>query len=260
MTSNDERQGFQAGRLIQWGLRPKALPFNEPEYRELIDCYIDRPQFRALVQELAEGLGLIVLTVSDRGLFLGTQDNSIFALRPSDFRSGRATADDRLLDGLIQVAIAAAIYPRQQDLDDDALEAKLPITCHEVDELLRKLCSEYKERAADDPDASTDDMQRGFREAWRVYEARPAARTTSQGNLALNSTQGLIRRHLHQLAEHGCFVVSGQEPNESFRPTLRYQILVKQLASTTLYRQLQSLLDRSSSTSADPRAAGASHA
>jgi hypothetical protein len=260
MNSGDDRQALHAGRLIHWGLRPKAIPFNEPEYRELIDCYIDRPQFRALVQDLAEGLGLVVLAVSDRGLFLGTQDNSVFALRPSDFRGARSTADDRLLDGLVQMAIAATIYPRQQDLDEDALEAKPPITCHEVDELLRKLCAEYKQRIADDPDAATDDMQRGFHEAWRVYDARPAVRTTTQGNLAMNSTQGLIRRHLYQLAEHGCFVVTGQEPNESFRPTLRYQILVKQLASTTLYRQLQTLLDSSMAATLEPRAAGVSHA
>jgi len=260
MNSGDDRQAFHAGRLIQWGLRPKAIPFNEPEYQDLIDCYIDRPRFRGLVQELAEGLGIVVLAVSDRGLFLGTQDNSVFALRPSDFRSGRSTADDRLLDGLVQMAIAATIYPRQQDLDEDALEAKPPITCHEVDELLRKLCGEYKQRIADDPDAATDDLQRGFQEAWRVYDSRPAVRTTTQGNLAVNSTQGLIRRHLHQLAEHGCFVVIGQEPNESFRPTLRYQILVKQLASTTLYRQLQSLLDSSMVATLEPRAAGVSHA
>lgn len=245
MSNSADHQGFQAGRLIQWGLRPKAIPFNEPEYRELVDCYIDRPLFRALVQEVANGLGLVVLTVNDRGLFLGTQDHSVFALRPSDFRSGRTTADERLLDGLVQVAIAATIYPRQQDLDEDALEAKSPITCHEVDEVMRKLCAECKARITDDPDAATDDMERGFQEAWRVYEARPAARTTSQGNLAANSTQGLIRRHLVQLAEHGCFVVNGQEPHESFRPTLRYEILVKQLASTTLYRRLQSLLDSS---------------
>jgi hypothetical protein len=260
MNEADCGRAFQAGRLIQWGLRPKAIPFNEPEYRELIDGYIDRPQFRALVQELASGLGLTVLAVNDRGLFLGTQENSVFALRPSDFRSGRATADDRLLDGLVQVAISATIYPRQQDLDEDALEAKPPITCQEVDEVMRNLCAEYKARTADDPDAATDDLQRGFQEAWRVYESRPAVRTTSQGSLAVNSTQGLIRRHLQQLTEHGCFVASGEEPRESFRPTLRYQILVKQLAATTLYRQVQALLDRGCGASTVAQAAGVRHA
>jgi hypothetical protein len=243
MTTDQDRDAYFAGRLIQWGLRPKAIPFNEPEYRELIDRYIDRPAFRALVRETADGLGLVILDVSDRGIFLGTQDNSVFALKPSDFRGGRSTADDRLLDGLVQVAIAATIFPRQQDMDEDSLEAKPPITCREVDDLLRKLCAECKQRAADDPDATTDDLHRGFQEAWRVYEARPAVRTTGQGSLAANSTQGLIRRHLYQLVDHGCFVASGQEPDERFRPTFRYQILVRQLASTALYRQLQSLLD-----------------
>ncbi len=243
MTTNDDRDAFLAGRLIQWGLRPKAIPFNEPEYRELIDGYIDRPAFRALVREIADGLGLVVLDASDRGIFLGTQDNSVFGLKPSDFRGSRSTADDRLLDGLVQVAIAATIFPRQQDLDEDSLEAKPPITCREVDDLLRKLCAEHKQRTSDDPDAAVDDMHRGFHEAWRVYEARPAVRTTGQGSMAANSTQGLIRRHLYQLVDHGCFVASGQEPDERFRPTLRYQILVKQLASTTLYRHVQSLLD-----------------
>ncbi len=242
MTTNDDRDAFFAGRLIQWGLRPKAIPFNESEYRELIDRYIDRPAFRALVRETADGLGLVVLEVNDRGLFLGTQDNSVFALKPSDFRGGRSTADDRLLDGLVQIAVAATLFPRQQDLDEDSLEAKPPITCREVDDLLRKLCAEYKQRVADDPDAATDDVHRGFHEAWRVYEARPAVRATSQG-LAMNSTQGLIRRHLYQLVEQGCFVASGQEQDERFRPTLRYQILVKQVASLALYRHLQTLLN-----------------
>jgi hypothetical protein len=251
MTTHDDRDGYLAGRLIQWGLRPKAIPFNEPEYRELIDRFIDRPAFRALVRETADGLGLVVLDAGDRGIFLGTQDDSVFALKPSDFRTGRSTADDRLLDGLVQIAIAASIFPRQQDLDEDSLEAKPPITCREVDELLRKLCAEHKQRTSDDPDAAADDKHRGFQEAWRVYERRPAVRTTGQGNMAANSTQGLIRRHLVQLVEHGCFVASGQEPDERFRPTLRYQILVKRLASTALYRHVQSLLDSASSPAAE---------
>lgn len=65
---------------------------------------------------------------------------------------------------------------------------------------------------------------------------------TQKGNLSPNSTQALIRRHLQHLVEHGCFVVSKQGATELYRPTLRYQIQVKELAATKLYRQLQSLL------------------
>ena len=258
MPNSEDSDVYQAGRLLQWGLRPKVIPYNEPEYRSLVDRYIDRPSFRTIVRELADGLGLTVLEVNDRGIFLGTQSDSVFAQKPSDFRSGRHSADARLLDGLVQIAIAATIYPRQQDLDDDALEAKPPITCQEVDEGMRKLCAEFKLRAADQPDVVTDDFQQGFQEAWRVYESRPSVRTTQQGSLALNSTQGLIRRHLIELAGHGCFVVGGTEPNETFRPTLRYQIQVKQLAATTLYRRVQEVLQRGSAPA--PVAAGGADA
>lgn len=232
---------YLAGRLIQWGLQVKAIPFNDEEYRELMDRYIDQPSFRALVRQFAEGLGLHVLEANDRGLFLGTQDNSVFGQKPSEFRSSNS-AEDRLMDGLVQIAIAATIYPRQQDLDEDSIEAKPPISASEIDETLRTLCAEHKRRAVDDPDVESDEIDRGLHEAWRVYESRPGVKTTQKGNLSPSSTQALIRRHLQHLVEHGCFVVTGKGTMELYRPTLRYQIQVKELAATKLYRQLQSLL------------------
>ena len=66
-------------------------------------------------------------------MFLGTEDNSVFALKPSSFRSGQTSADDRLLDGLVQVAIVSAIYPKQRDLDEDTTDAKPPITVGDVE-------------------------------------------------------------------------------------------------------------------------------
>lgn len=245
MSDTDNNDAYLAGRLIQWGLKVKVVPFNHEEYRELIDRYIDRPGFRALVRQICDGLGLSVLDATHRGLFLGTQDDSVFALKPSDFRgSSGVSAEERLMDGLVQVGIAATIYPRQQDLEEDSIEAKPPITVSEVDETLRTICSEYKRRAANHPDVDCDAIDRGLQEAWRVYECRPGVKTTQTGKISPNSTQGLIRRHLQQLVEHGCFVVSGQGANELYRPTLRYQIQVKELAATRLYRYLQTLLDQ----------------
>ena len=240
MPENDD--AFHAGRLIQWALNVKAIPFNEPEYRALLDRYIDDSGFRASVRRFADGLGLTVLEANDRGLFLGTQDGSVFCRSPSEFRSSRTSADDRLLDGLVQVGIAATIYPRQQDLDEDSLEAKRPVTVGEVDETLRTLCTEHKRRAAENPDASSDEVDQGLQEAWRVYENRPGLKMTAQGNLSPTSTQSLIRRHLQQLVDHGCFVVSGQGNTELYRPTLRYQIQVKELAASKLFLHVQSLM------------------
>ena len=157
-----ERKLPRRASLCQFGLRPKVIPFNEPEYKELVDRFIDQPQFRSLVREIAEGLGLSVLDVNNRGLFLGTVTDSAFAMKPSNFRAGRtSSSDDRLLDGLIQIAIAATIYPRQQDLDERTIEAKLPISCQEVDEVLRRLCLEYKQRQTEDPDAVASGTRSG---------------------------------------------------------------------------------------------------
>lgn len=239
MNHGEDNVAFDCGRLIQWALRPRAIPFNEPEYRTLVDRYIDQPAFRESVRQFADGLGLVVLDANDRGLFLGTQDESVFAVKASEFRGGRGSAEDRLLDGLVQVAIAATIYPRQQDLDDDSMEAKPPITSAEVDETLRQLCAEFKRRAGDHPDVPSDEIEQGLHEAWRVYESRPSVRTTHQGALSQSSTQGLIRKHLQQLVEHGCFIVTEHGETEMYRPTLRYQIQVRELAATKLYQRVQ---------------------
>tara|TARA_R110002049_G_scaffold4601_5_gene32470 strand:- start:658918 stop:659697 length:780 start_codon:yes stop_codon:yes gene_type:complete len=229
-----------AGRLIQWALRVKATPFNEPEYRLLVDRYIDDVDFRQLVKNFADGLGLEILHQGDRGLFVGTQDGSVFAQSPSAFRGSRTTAEDRLLDGLIQLAIAATLYPRQQDLDENAVDAKQPVTVSEVDELLQTLSEEHRRRSTESPDVSSDELDQGLQEAWRVYDSRPNIKMTSSGNLSQNSTQSQIRKHLQLLVERGCFVMHQRDKVEMYRPTLRYQFQVRELAATKLYRQLQS--------------------
>lgn len=259
MSNPENSDAYLAGRLIQWSLQVKAIPFNEEEYRELIDRFIDQPSFRAMVRQFSSGLGLTVLEVNHRGLFLGTQDDSVFSQKPSEFR-GSSSAEDRLMDGLVQIAIAATIYPRQQDLDEDSIEAKPPVSVSEVDETLRTLCAEHKRRAIDNPDVPRDELDRGLQEAWRVYDSRPGVKTTQKGNLSLNSTQGLIRRHLQLLVEHGCFAVSKQEMTELYRPTLRYQIQVKELAATQLYQHLQSLLSETLIHDHESIAAGGANA
>ncbi len=232
---------YFAGRLIQWGLQPNAIPFNEPEYMELVDRFIDRLAFRATVREVAEGLGLVVVHVSDRGIFLGTSEDSSFAMKPSEFRSG-TSGEDRLLDGLVQIAIAATVYPRQRDLDEDSYEAKPPISVSEVDQMLRELSESARNRTGES-DLSNEQLQQGIQEAWRVYESRPAVRKLKSGQHAKDSAHGLIQKHLQLLANQGCFTIVGSKGESSFRPTLRYQLLVKELAATELYRQFLDLSD-----------------
>jgi hypothetical protein len=109
-------KAWQVGRLIQWGLQPLARPAQEPEYHELATMYFDDPAFCTTVQATADGLGLLVLDVSEHCLVLAPREDSAFQFKPADFRPGTTRAEDRLLDGLVQVAIAATVFPRARDL------------------------------------------------------------------------------------------------------------------------------------------------
>jgi hypothetical protein len=237
MTSNRD-DAARAGRLIQFALQPKAMPFEDPEYRELLREYEDRADYRSLVQAVAEGLGLAVLLVNERGMFLGAHEESVFAQSPSAFRSGQVSGDDRLLDGLVELAIAATLFPRQRDLDDDVLEARPPITIGDVDGTLRELVEALKQQQPAEPNAEADRLDHGLWEAWRVYESRPSYRRTTSGRPSANSTYRIIEQHLDRLCELGCFAAERLRDPVRYRPTLRYQVLVQELAATRLYRRV----------------------
>ena len=104
--SDEPNNAFLAGRLIQWGLDPRCRPAQEPEYRKLIDRYLDRDIFRQEVLDVCRGLGISILDAGPHGLILTPEEGSPFAFRPADFRPTSA-ADDRLLDGLIQLGLAS---------------------------------------------------------------------------------------------------------------------------------------------------------
>ena len=246
-TTHDD--ALQAGRLIQWGLRPKALPFNEPEYRELLRQYENRSDFRALVQGCAEGLGLVVLAANERGLFLGAKDDSVFTQLPSSFRTGQVSGDDRLLDGLVELGIAATIFPRQRDLENDILEARPPVTVADVDATIRELVNVLKQQHALEPRPDADRIDQGLWEAWQVYESRPQARRTKAGRISSHSAHGLIELHLDRLVDLGCFTVDRQDTPARYRPTLRYQVLVQELAATKLYQHVQDAMTSSKTPS-----------
>jgi hypothetical protein len=236
---------WYAGRFIQWGLRPLARPAQEPEYRELTERYFDDGAFRVMVRELADGLGLRVLDVSEHGIVLIPIEESIFGLRPADFRPGSARVDDRLLDGLAQIAIAATVFPRARDLEEDPDIVRPAVTVDEVESQLRRLCERLAEQARATPDPAASDDARGLTEAWRVYLRRLDTIETRDSRKAMRATRRVIEYALDRLREFGCFtqVREGDEP--AWQPTRRYQIMVQQFAGTTMFQLVRDASDTS---------------
>jgi hypothetical protein len=240
---------WHAGRLLQWALRPLARPAQESEYRELVDRYFDDGAFRAAVRDLADGLGLHLLDVSEHGVVLAPHDDSVFALKPADFRSASAKVDDRLLDGLAQVAIAATVFPRARDLDEDPDIVRAPVTVDEVETQLRQLCERLSEEARGAPDPNADDERRGLIEAWRVYAQRVDTMETRDARKAVRATRRIIEYALDRLREFGCFTQVRQATDTAWQPTRRYQVMVQQLAATTLFQLVRERLDAASPAS-----------
>lgn len=233
---------WYAGRFIQWGLRTLARPAQEAEYRELVNRYLDDPSFRSAVRELADGLGLDVLDVSEHGLVLAPHDDSIFGLRPADFRPNASKADDRLLDGLAQIAIAATVFPRARDLEEDPDVVRPPVTVEEVEGLLRQLCEQLSAEAQGAPDPEASDEKRGLVEAWRVYQQRSEIVDTRDGRKGARGTRRLIEYAFERMRELGCFTQVRYAGNPAWQPTRRYQILFQQLAASSLFQIVRDAL------------------
>jgi hypothetical protein len=245
---------WHAGRLVQWALRPLARPAQESEYRELVERYFDDAAFRIVVRELADGLGLHMLDVSEHGVVLAPQDDSIFALKPADFRPTGSKVDDRLLDGLAQVAIASTVFPRARDLDEDPDIVRAPVTVDEVEAQLRQMCERLSEEARGAPDPNAEDERRGLIEAWRVYMQRLDTMETRDSRKAMRATRRIIEYSLDRLREFGCFTQVRKGADTAWQPTRRYQVMVQQLAATTLFQLVREALAESSTA---PSAGGA---
>ncbi len=238
----EHNEPFLAGRLIQWGLDPRSRPAQETEYQGLIERYLDREPFRRLVQEVSQGLGLLILDVGEHGLILAPAEESLFALRPAQFRPTSASTDDRLVDGLVQLAIAATIFPRDRDLDDDSSIARPATTVEEVEETLRTICQRLEEESRGRPDPSAAEEDIGLYEAWRVFKRRLSAMETRDDRKAPRTTRRVVEYGLDRLREFGCFTKAPQGDDLTFQPTYRYQVLVKQLAATGAFQALQRIM------------------
>ena len=232
-------QAWAVGRLLQWGLRPLSRPAQEQEYQELVDRYLDDTAFRRAVQETADGLGVIVVDVSVHGIVLAPTAGSIFALSPAGYRPTSSKVEDRLLDGLVQLALAATVFPKARDLEDDPDMARPPVTVAEVEERLRSICDQLAERARGQPDPEASDEERGLMEAWRIYKRRLDVQETKDARRAARTTRRIISFALERLREYGCFIQERQQGDPAWRPTRRYQVMVQQIAATGLHDLVQ---------------------
>jgi hypothetical protein len=230
---NLEEMGENAGQLIAWGLRARARPAREPQYDQLLGRYRTDAQFRILVGAMADGLGLRVLGSGAQGLVLGATEDSVFALRLRDYRQN-LSVEDRLVHGLVQVAIAAWAFPKAADLHDDA-SVVARVSVNRVESRLRALSEELEAQATEDPAMDHPEL----REAWRAVLAKPSTRDTPDSRRTATSLSGMIEYALEKLEGAGLMKKVSPDHGGTWTTQSAYRVHVKELAAFEAYRLIQ---------------------
>ncbi|MFE3173100.1 hypothetical protein ACFXPA_36005 [Amycolatopsis sp. NPDC059090] len=235
----------QVGRLIAFGLRPRLIAERDSTYRDLVRRFDQDDVFAGLVRAFAAGMGLSVLAVGmPSGIVLVTEAESVFETKMDDYAKYISTKErretQRMLHGVAHLAIAALAFPRAEDLADDTHRGRVSV--EQVDLVVRETCRLLDERAAraeqdDTPLAEDSELER----AWRAYQRRPEVGSTKDSRANATATRQIVRRALKYLAERGLVHQVGEDADEVYRATHRYQVQVRETASHAAFRELLEL-------------------
>ncbi len=219
-----------AAQLISYGLQPKLRPAADDTYAELLERHRTDVDFRELVDQIADGLGLSVLDASSgHGLVLAPLPDSVFVQRLSDYRANLSVSD-RLLHGLIHIGIAAYGYPTPSALLDEDVKVA---SVQAVEHFLRDACNRLREQHGDaDPDLDQPETE----QAWRAYLRRQPARDTGDGRMGVNTTCGMIKYAFERLVEGGFAQKLSDLEGGTYRLLNRYRVEVREVAATEAYR------------------------
>ena len=227
-----------ASQLVAYGLRPKLRPIEEPEYLDLVRRYRQEDGFARTVRAIADGMGVDVLDVTESaGAVLGAREGSAFATRMEDYyrRAREGQARLRVLHGLAQLAIAAACFPRPDDLED--LEHAPRVAVNEVDEYLRDLCRRLDEQHQDeelDPPADEPGLER----AWRMYGRQPEAAATEDRRAWSGATRQVITKAFAALMDQGLMRKVSDALGGTYQPTPAYRIHVRELSREDVWFEI----------------------
>jgi hypothetical protein len=234
-----------AARLVALGMRPKQLPARDAVYADLVVRYGQDDEFKTIVQAVAAGLGLVVLAVTRQsGIVLAAQEDSVFEIKMDEYARrtaiGGRRGSEKVIHGVIHMAVAALGFPRPDDLANDTYVGRVSV--EQVDAMVREACRVLDERARaaeanNDPLEDAPELER----AWRAYARRQPAGMTKDGRIAPDSTRGMVAKAMRFLVDQGLLVAINNEQGGTYRTTPRYQVHVRELAAVRAFDQLLEL-------------------
>lgn len=214
-----------AGRLLSFALRPTLLPSAQPEYHSLVKRFLSDAAFQRTTEAFLEGLGLRVLGVSEVfGMVLGAASDSPFAVRRDDYGRIRTTTD-RLVQGIIHLAIAAWCFPRAEDLLESDMVAAPRLTVETLVEHLVQLCEECR-RQDDNGDASPEEELRTAAQAIMAL----GKYSDNTGRESFSTLAGKVQHAMTFLAEQGMFKRDDRDSRPGWMARPAFRLHVRELA------------------------------
>lgn len=231
-----QRDLADVGVLIGCALRPKTRPGADSDYRTLLGRYRADVEFRNAVDSVLDGLDAQVLSDSDLGLVLGVRRESVFAYHISDLPNVGGVSD-RLLVGLVSVAIAAFAFPTPADFDDDRVRW---VSVDEVERFVRDMCDRLK-RAPE----QVAREEESFEEAWRTYDRLSPGYKADKGKGKARrspaSSTYWVAHVLSWMVDQGLARPAPARGPEAFQLLERFRIQAGELAGNATYDLLSAI-------------------
>ncbi|WP_281459237.1 hypothetical protein [Pseudomonas sp. P13] len=226
-----DNHASDASRLLYKALQINLSPANDAEYRELLARYRSNPVLKQVLAEVAEGMQLQVLDVSERGLIVApTGKESRFSLRMSDLRKQPMSGEQKVATALCMLAISAVFYPTQELLDDES-RFPIPARVPKFRDSLLVLAERMKEQDGDD-NLVIEEMRPGWGYILQIAPLQPERPNS------ISSVDGLIRMVLRQMKESGLVTATrGDDDDDSrdFTPTHRLRINLRERTLPRLF-------------------------
>jgi hypothetical protein len=226
-----DNHASDASRLLYKALQINLSPANDAEYRELLARYRSNPVLKQVLAEVAKGMQLQVLDVSERGLIVApTGKESRFSLRMSDLRKQPMSEEQKVATALCMLAISAVFYPTQELLDDES-RFPIPARVPKFRDSLLVLAERMKEQDGDD-NLVIEEMRPGWGYILQIAPMQPERPNS------ISSVDGLIRMVLRQMKESGLVTATrGDDDDDSrdFTPTHRLRINLRERTLPRLF-------------------------
>ena len=212
---------YDLGLALRFGLSPRQRPAQSPEYRRVLERLEQDITFLQAFDDLLDGLGLTRLSVDAYGISLGCRDDSPFAMRLADFRTAMKR-EDRVVYGLVLLAIAGWCYPRAADLEHESGAART-VRVHELTEHIEALAQRVATNADADAEAGTPELREAWRSIVESSSARPGNRRTT-GTLS-----GKVKYTLEQLSSQG--LLRHDDAEEVYKTTRAFRTQVREMGA-----------------------------